>query len=285
MEALPEVWFPNLNIKIYNLPRVAFSMFGIEIYWYAIIILIGVVTGLLVVTKEAQKTGQNKELYSDFFLYTFPLAIIGARLYYVAFSNTSFNSIIDIFNIRQGGLAIYGGIIVSIISAFVFCKVKKINLYIFCDTAILGLIIGQAIGRWGNFVNREAFGGYTESLFALRYLRDQVGHIPSSLIENIININGIEFIQVQPTFLYESIWNFLVFSFLIIYKRHKKFDGEILMLYFVGYGLGRALIENLRTDQLLLSISGLPVSLVISIIITIIGLSFIAYKRIKLKNI
>lgn len=285
MEALPEVWFPNLNIKIYNLPRIAFSIFGVEIYWYAIIILIGVVSGLLVVTREAQKTGQNKDLYADFFLYTFPLAILGARLYYVAFSATSFNSIVDIFNVRQGGLAIYGGVIVSVISAFVFSKVKKLNPWVFCDTAILGLILGQAIGRWGNFVNREAFGGYTDSLFALRYLKNQVGYIPTSVMENIIEVNGVEYIQVQPTFLYESIWNFLVFGFLMIYKRHKKFDGEILMLYFVGYGFGRALIESLRTDQLLLSVTGLPVSLVISIIIAFTGIGFIAYKRLKLKNI
>lgn len=284
MESFPEAWFPNLGIKIYNLPRVAFSIFGIEIYLYAIFIFIGLVCGLLVAMREAEKTGQNKDLYLDFFLYTFPLAILGARIYYVIFSPNSFSSLFEVFNIRQGGLAIYGGVIVSVTSAFVFSKIKKLNPWVFCDTAILGLILGQAIGRWGNFVNREAFGGYTDSLFALRYLKSQVGYVPQSVMNNIIVINEVEFIQVQPTFLYESVWNFLIFGLMILYKKHKKFNGEILMIYCVGYGIGRVFIERLRTDQLLLPLSGFPVSLAVSAILVLVGIGFITYKRIGLKS-
>ena len=282
MEVFPEAWFPNLDIRIYNLPTIAFNLFGLSVHWYALFILIGVIMGVFVVTREASRTGQNKELYIDLVLYTFPLAVLGSRLYYVLFTMGQYErTFFDIFNIRQGGLAIYGAVIVCVISTIVFAKIKKLNPWVLCDTAVLGLILGQAIGRWGNFVNREAFGGYTNSLFALRYQRDQVGNIPASVMQHIIEIDGVQFIQVQPTFLYESVWNFLVFAFLMIYRKHKKFDGEILMLYFVGYGIGRTFIESMRTDQLLLPFLGLPVSLVLSVILALSGAGFIAYKRFR----
>ena len=249
-------------------------------HWYAVFILIGAAAGIFIVTREAKNTGQEKDLYIDLFTYTFPLAVLGSRLYYVAFTwNTNNYTFFDIFNIRQGGLAIYGAVIVCVISTVVFSKIKKLNPWVLCDTAVLGLILGQAIGRWGNFVNREAFGGYTDSLFALRYLKDEVGRIPESVLQYVIEIDGVEFIQVQPTFLYESVWNFLVFAFLMFYKKYKKFDGEVLMLYFVGYGIGRTVIESLRTDQLLLPFLNLPASLVLSVLLVLFGGSFIVYKR------
>jgi len=277
---IPQAWFPNLNIRIYNLPRIAFEIFGMQVHWYAVFILIGAAAGIFIVTREAKNTGQEKDLYIDLFTYTFPLAVLGSRLYYVAFTwNTNNYTFFDIFNIRQGGLAIYGAVIVCVISTVVFSKIKKLNPWVLCDTAVLGLILGQAIGRWGNFVNREAFGGYTDSLFALRYLKDEVGRIPESVLQYVIEIDGVEFIQVQPTFLYESVWNFLVFAFLMFYKKYKKFDGEVLMLYFVGYGIGRTVIESLRTDQLLLPFLNLPASLVLSVLLVLFGGSFIVYKR------
>lgn len=282
----PEIWFPHLGIQIEKLSKVAFNIFSIEIYWYSLAIATGVLIGLFVATKEAKRTNQNPELYSDFLMYAFIFSIIGARTYYVIFSwDTYKDDLLSIFALRQGGLAIYGGVIFAFITAYFFTKKKKLNFLLFVDTCIPGLIMGQAIGRWGNFVNREAFGGYTDSIFAIRYMKSQVSDLTPIILENLVNFNGVEYIQVHPTFLYESFWNLCLFIFVIIYIKHKKFDGEIMALYFIFYGIGRFWIEGLRTDQLIFFNTGLATSQILSVVLVIFGLGYMIFMRIKIKKI
>lgn len=282
----PEIWFPNLGIKIQHLSRVAITIFNIDIYWYAIIIVTGILCGLLLAQHEAKRTNQNPDIYWDFTIIAIFVSVICARLYYVIFSWDSYkNNLIKIFAIREGGLAIYGGIIGGAITAIIFCKLRNIKLGVLADIAAPSLLLGQIIGRWGNFVNREAFGGYTDSLFALRYKLEQVSNVPPSVFDKKILYNGVEYIQIQPTFLYESLWNLIIFILLMLYKKNKKFDGEIFILYLLGYSLGRVWIEGLRTDQLMLGSTSIAVSQLLSAILIVITIILLIYKRIKLKNL
>ena len=277
---MPEIWFPNLGIKIYKLDRIAFNIFGLGIYWYAIIIFIGFSLGLLLAVNEAKKTNQNTEDYMDFAIFASAMGLIGARLYYVIFSwNEYKNNLIKIFALREGGLAIYGGIIAGIIAAVIFTKVKKIDFLKFTDTLAPSLILGQIIGRWGNFFNREAFGGYTDGLFAMRYMKEQVYNISNSVLDKTININGIDYIQVHPTFLYESLWNLCIFIILLILRRRKNFDGEITSVYIFGYALGRVWIEGLRTDQLLIGNTQIAVSQLLSAVLIFISIGVFSFLR------
>ncbi len=279
----PSIWFVDLGIKINELNPIAFNLFGINIYWYGIIIFIGMITGYFVVKKETKRTNQNFDIYSDFLLIGIICGVIGARLYYVIWEWDKYKyNLTQIFNIRKGGIAIYGAVISLFIAAFIYTKVKKINFLKFLDTNILGLVIGQAIGRFGNFVNREAFGGYTDSLFAMRYRISDIKMSDSqalkNVLENTIVYNGVEYIQVHPTFLYESIWNIGLFIILNILKKNKKFDGEIVAVYFALYGIGRFLIEGLRTDQLVIKGTGIAVSQLVSLLLILFSSAFIIFK-------
>jgi phosphatidylglycerol:prolipoprotein diacylglycerol transferase len=242
------------------------------------------VLGILLATlwgiREAKRVGHNPDHYTDFLFYALIFSLLGARLYYVIFSWEQYrNNLASIFAFRQGGLAIYGGVIAAFATAAVYTRIRKLDFRSFVDVGAPCLLIGQAIGRWGNFFNREVFGHYTESLFAMRYLAEDVRVIPPSVYDQMINVNGANYIQVQPTFLYESVWNILVFIFINIYKRRKKRDGELALLYLAGYGLGRFYIEGIRTDQLMLFNTGLPVSQVLSALLVAGGLISIAVLR------
>jgi len=278
---MPEIYFPNMNIEIGHLDRVAFRLFGLEVYWYGVIITLGILGGLFLALHVAKKTGQDTELYMDFLMYDLLFAFAGARIYYVIFEIEDYlKNPIEIFYLRQGGLAIYGAIIASAITAIVYTRIKKINFFQFADTAVLGLILGQAIGRWGNFVNREAFGDYTESFFAMRLMKEQVtAPMTEKILSNLKIIEGITYVQVHPTFLYESLWNIALLIILFVYYKHKRFEGEIMFLYFIGYGIGRLWIEGLRTDPLLLAILQIPVSQIVSVLIIIGGLIGVLYGR------
>lgn len=276
---MPEIWFPHLGIEINHLNRVAFTIFGKEVYWYGIFIGTAVLLGLILAMHEAKRTGQDPDTYLDFALYALVFAIICARLYYVAFSwDTYKDDLIKIFATREGGLAIYGGVIGGVLTALIYSKIKKINFWQLADTAAPSLVLGQVLGRWGNFFNREAFGDFTNNLFAMRYQLSQVrlGDISDNTLRQLQKINGVEYIQVHPTFLYESLWNLGVFALLIFVSRKKKFHGEIAGLYFLGYGLGRVWIEGLRTDQL--QWGGFAVSQVLSAIFIVAAAAFLIWK-------
>ena len=276
--------FPHLGLTLN--PGKSFTVFGIEIAYYGVIIALGMLAGALVAYREAKKTGQKVDDYIDFTLYTLIAAIIGARIYYVIFEWDYYSAHpLEIFNLRAGGLAIYGGVLASALTLFIFTKVKKLKFWLMADTAVQGLIIGQIIGRWGNFFNREAFGGYTDSLFAMQLPVSEAKGITQELIEHLVTIDGVSYVQVHPTFLYEGTWNLLLFIGICLYKRHKKFDGEIFAIYLMGYGVGRFIIEGLRTDQLVIkALGGIAASQVLSVILIVLAVAFVIYNRVQLKK-
>ncbi len=271
--------FPNLGIYLENVGK-TITVFGFDIAYYGMIIGLGILAGIFMAAHEAKRTGQDPDTYYDLALYAVILSVIGARIYYVIFSWEDYkDNLVNIFNIRQGGLAIYGGVIAAILTVFVYSKVKKISFGTLCDTAGLGLILGQIIGRWGNFFNREAFGEYTDNLLAMRLPLEAVrsSDVTELMRENLEVIDGISYIQVHPTFLYESVWNLGVLAFLLFWRKHKKFEGEIFLMYLFGYGVGRFWIEGLRTDQLLLPNIELPVSQVLAAVLVIVSAAGIGF--------
>lgn len=278
--------FPNLGIELTNIGK-NITVLGFEIAFYGMIIGFGILMGLMMAVREAKKTKQNPELYYDLTIYGVVFSFIGARLYYVAFTWDYYkNNLNQIMNIRQGGLAIYGGVIAAVIFAVIFAKKKQVNPLLMLDTGVVGLITGQMIGRWGNFFNREAFGDYTNNLLAMRLPTSGVrsSEITDTMLENIITIGTESFIQVHPTFLYESLWNFGVLVLLLNWSKVKAFPGEIFCVYLAAYGLGRAWIEGLRTDQLLLA-NGWAVSQVLAIVMFFVATTLIILKRNKIKGI
>ena len=280
-----QIYFPNLGIFLENIGK-NFNVFGFEIAFYGCTMATGIIVGYLMAAREAKSTGQNPDDYLDMLLYAVFFAIIGARLYYVIFKWDYYGqNLLQIFNLRQGGLAIYGGIIGAFTTVYFFAKKRKLSFAQMLDTACPGLAAGQVIGRWGNFFNREAFGGYTDGLFAMQLPVSAVrsGEITEQMWENLEVINGIEFIQVHPTFLYEGMWNVGVIIFLYLYRKHKKFQGELVLWYLVLYGVGRFWVESLRTDQLLIPGIGFPISQLLGAVMAVAGLIaiFVGHKKTK----
>ena len=240
-------------------------------------------SGLWLACHQAQRTGQKKEVYTDFAIYAIIFSLIGARLYYVVFSWENYkDDLLQIFNTRGGGMAIYGAVIAAVLTAIIYCKVKKYNFFLLADTAVGGLVLGQIIGRYGNFFNREAFGEYTNSLFAMRLRVDQVNpaNITELMKSHMSTVDGVQYIQVHPTFLYESLWCAGLLIILFLYRKHKKYEGELFLMYLFGYGAGRVWIERLRTDQLVLPEIGFPVSeLLAGCLVIVTGIMLIYCRR------
>jgi len=275
---LADIIFPNLNIVIENLNRVAFSIGTFDIYWYAVFVVVGIATGVFFGAYFAPKrTGQNPEIYFDFAIWVIPTAIVGGRLFFLIFSpwpaGAGFS---HIFNIRAGGIAIFGVIIAAIATAIIYCWRKKISFFKFADTAVVGLIIGHVIGRFGNFTNREAFGGFApdNAPFAMQIRLDQVlsmNTVTQEMRDNQIIQNGITYIQVHPVFFYEAAINLVLFVFLNLYRKHKKFDGELIAMYFLSYGITRFFLETMRTDQLHIGGTGIAIAHLLSAALVGIG--------------
>ncbi len=305
------IYFPKLGLNLGKVPR-GFTVFGFDIAFYGVCIAIGMLGGIWMARWQAKRSGQNPDDYLDFAIWAIPLCVVGARLYSVAFEWDYYkNNLLQIFNLRAGGLAIYGGVIAAVIIAVSYCKIKKMKTGVFVDTAVLGLIFGQIVGRWGNFFNRECFGNYTNSIFAMQipvtesglssyFKPDVISNARLAEIyqgkeraleaimrirDNIVTLpDGVRCVQVQPTFLYESLWNLALLIILIKIWKYKKFDGEILLLYLFGYGLGRLWIEGLRTDQLFLWNSGVAVSQLLSGILVVAAGGIIVWLRIRAKK-
>lgn len=293
-----DIRFPGLGIYLKDVPE-SFSLFGLEIKLYGFMIAIGFILAYIIATREAKRTGQDDELYVDFMLWMIIPAILGARIYYVIFSLDSYiepgkglgKTILDMINIRQGGLAIYGGIIAAVIVAIVFCRKKKANIKLMADTATMALLTGQIIGRFGNFFNREAFGDYTNSLFRMcipvSYFKGngslnglvESGVINETMINNVVEIESAAWISVHPTFLYEALWNLGVLLLIFFYRKHKKFDGELALLYVWGYGLGRVWIEALRSDSLMVPGLNMKVSQLLAAVCVIVASIILVKKR------
>lgn len=257
--------FPALGWE-FSVDRVAIPLGnGRGIYWYGLLIALGVVLGYLYASKEAKRLGENPGNCTDLLLWALPFCIIGARLYYCAFEWQRYRSNpLDIVKIWEGGLAIYGGVITAIIVALVFTKRRKLSTLRYFDVGIMGVIIGQIIGRWGNFVNQEAHGGPT--------------NLPWGML-----LDG-ETVPVHPTFLYESLWNLIGFLILHFWSRKKPFDGSIFCGYLVWYGIGRFWIEGLRTDSLYLWYPHLRISQLVSVVAVIFGILFFFYLKKKNKT-
>ena len=281
-----EISFPNLGIYLKNVGK-SIDLFGIEIAYYGIIIGTAILLGFWIAAREAKRTGQNPENYLDMGIIGVIAGIVGARLYYVIFSWDMYkDNLLDIFNLREGGLAIYGGVIAAVISVLVLAKVKHLSAPQIFDTIAMALLNGQMLGRWGNFFNREAFGGYTDSLFAMRLPLDAVrsSDVTEQMRRHIERIDGVSYIQVHPTFLYESLWCMVLLIILFAYRKHKKYEGEVFLMYLFGYGLGRFWIEGLRTDQLLLPGVGIAVSQLLAGAIVVGTGAAMLYLRKKHKN-
>lgn len=281
-----EISFPNLGIYLKNVGK-SIDLFGIEIAYYGIIIGTAILLGFWIAAREAKRTGQNPENYLDMGIIGVIAGIVGARLYYVIFSWDMYkDNLLDIFNLREGGLAIYGGVIAAVISVLVLAKVKHLSAPQIFDTIAMALLNGQMLGRWGNFFNREAFGGYTDSLFAMRLPLDAVrsSDVTEQMRRHIERIDGVSYIQVHPTFLYESLWCMVLLIILFAYRKHKKYEGELFLMYLFGYGLGRFWIEGLRTDQLLLPGVGIAVSQLLAGAIVVGTGATMLYLRKKHKN-
>jgi phosphatidylglycerol---prolipoprotein diacylglyceryl transferase len=249
------------TFRRYFMNPVAFEIFGLSIAWYGIILSTGIMVAIFLAIREAKRLGKNPEYIIDLSLWCIPAAIIGARLYYVLLEWDYYNGdIMRMINIREGGLAIHGGLIGAILTGYIFTKIKKISFWETADIVAPSIVIGQAIGRWGNFANGEAHGG------------------PTSLPWGIL-VDGI---RVHPTFLYESLWNLGVFAILILYRKKKKVDGEIFLLYGILYSVGRFWIEGLRTDSLMFF--GMRAAQLISLAIIVVFSATFYYIRNREKN-
>ncbi len=279
-----DIAFPNLGIYLSNVPQ-AFYIGGFRVALYGCMIALGMLLGILTAARIAGKTGQSEETYWDISIWLIVFSVIGARIYYVIFFWDAYkDDLSQIFNLRAGGLAIYGGVIGGVLTAYVYCTVKKLYLPEILDTTVYGLLVGQIIGRWGNFFNREVFGGYSDGVLAMRLPIDAVRarDITAELSAHIAE--GTNYIQVHPTFLYEGLWNLGVLLLLLVYLRRRRFKGEIFLLYMAGYGIGRAWIESIRTDQLYIAGTSIPVNLVMGVVLAAVSLTAIAVIRLRSKE-
>lgn len=269
-----DIAFPHLGIYLENVPK-SFSVFGFEIALYGLIIGIGVILGVLMAVRIAKLEDMNTDIIWDFAIYAVIFSVIGARIYYVVFSWDMYKGKpLSIFNIRQGGLAIYGAVLAAFLTLYVYSKIKKLSPYQIGDCGVYGLILGQIIGRWGNFFNREVFGGYTNSIFAMRLPVDAVRaqDIAQSHIDGMTAMGNVNFIQVHPTFLYEGLWNLALLIAMILYHKRKRYHGQMCLVYLGGYGIGRFIIEGIRTDRLLIPGTQIAVSQVLGLLLFIFAI-------------
>ena len=272
MLRISKISFPGLGIGEFSVNSVAFEIFGISIAWYALIITTGMIAAVLYVILTSKRIGITSEDVIDVALWTIPIGIIGARLYYVLTSLEEFDSFGEVLNIRGGGLAIYGGIIAGGITVLCVCLYKKISFLAFADCVAPGVLLAQGIGRWGNFMNGEAFG-YETDWFCRMGLNNA--------------LTGNQLMYVHPTFLYESLWNILGFVLVHLFSKHKKYDGQLFIMIFGWYGLGRMFIEGLRTDSLYSSIFGIEFrtsQVLAAVIFVICATALIVFQWIKKPN-
>lgn len=253
--------------------RVFLEIGPLTIYWYAVIIVSGVFAGLWLATRESDRLGLKKDLFTDLVMFALPIAIISARLYYVVFEWERYQDgpWWSIFAVWEGGIAIHGALIGSVITAIVFARVKKVSFWQLADIAAPSLILGQAIGRWGNFINQEAHGGVVSEAFYNNFMQ----YLPDFIV-NQMYINGA---YHHPTFLYESVWNILILILLLVLRRKvNPRRGELFLTYLIGYSVGRFFIEGMRTDSLYI-IGSLRTAQVISIVLVVACVAIMIYRR------
>lgn len=269
-----EVSFPGLGIKM-NISSIAFSIAGIDVYWYGIIIACGIALCVALGMKHCKANRFSPDLIADLLLAALPSAIVGARLYYVFCEWDYYKGDIKrIFDTRSGGLAIYGGVIGAFLAVFIMCKIRKISIAACLDFVVPYFPLGQAIGRWGNFFNQEAFGTTTTLPWGMTSSK-----VSSYLASNCPELDSS--MPVHPTFLYESLFNFALFFILLKVRKNSKHDYETVCGYCIGYGFARFLIEGLRTDSLYIGNTGIRTSQLLSLILVIVGLLYICFAHYK----
>lgn len=259
--------FPNLSWE-FTVSRIAFTIFGTPVYFYGLLIGMGLLLAVAYALYETKRVGIEHDDLFNMLLIALPVSVICARIYYVIFQWDYYkNNLSEILNIRGGGIAIYGAVIGAAIVVYTYCIVKKLSIGKCLDVLSIGLLIGQAVGRWGNFVNGEAFGSQTNLPWAMTIVQDGM------LIAE----------KVHPTFLYESLWNAAGIGLLWLYRRRKKFEGELICGYMIWYGIGRMMIEGLRTDSLMLG--DFRVSQLLSVCLVLVGIIIIILKRKSAKTL
>lgn len=274
MLRISEISFPGLGIGKFDVNSVAFELFGRPVAWYGVIITIGMICAVIYTIIQSKKIGVTVDDIIDYALFTIPFGVIGARLYYVIFdTENTYETIVDVFNIAGGGLAIYGGIIAGTLTVLCVSLVKKINFFAIGDCVAPAVLLAQGIGRWGNFMNGEAFGSETESFIRMG-------------LKNVITYHTFgtsETVYVHPTFLYESLWNLLGVLGVYLFAKFigKKYDGQLILLTFGWYGLGRMIIEGLRTDSLYIGNTGIRVSQLLAGIVFLVFAGLLIYFAIK----
>lgn len=272
--------FPNLHITLNNVEK-GFYVGSFFIAFYGVIIAIGMLVGVSFILKEAKRVGFDEDKFLDICIITIVVGVIGARVYYVIFAWDYYkDNVMSVFNIRQGGLAIYGGVLAGTACVAVLCKLKQHQFLKVMDVCMFGVVIGQIFGRWGNFFNREVFGQYTDGLFAMllpiNSIRSNADLTPE-MLQNVVTISGVDYVSVHPTFLYESLWNLGLLIVMLLMRKRKKFEGQIFFTYLVGYGVGRFWIEGIRTDQLKLWGTSIPVSQALAAVMVVLGIGLIVY--------
>ena len=280
------ITFPGLGLEFHVNPILLQITEGFGIHWYGAIIAVGFLLAVLWGCRQSSRFGIKQDDVIDMLFFAVPLGIIGARLYYVAFEFQNYYvprdlgaTLIRIIRVWDGGLAIYGGIIAAVLTVLVVSKVKKIKFLAFADLGAMGLLIGQCIGRWGNFVNVEAFGSVTDVAWRMagpnvaNYLQ-RTGQIDAAVYEQIVDGT----LGVHPTFFYESVWNLAGFLILaLVLQNRRKFDGQMFFTYIAWYGIGRFWIEGLRTDSLCIPGTSLRVSQLLALVSALVSIGVILY--------
>lgn len=277
-----DIAFPNLGIYLKNVPQYI-NIFGLKIALYGVVIGIGMLLAFLLICKQAKRVGLSDEDFLDAGIYIVIFGVLGARLYYVIFSWDYYkDNPISILNIREGGLAIYGGVIAGFTTLIIYCLIKKKPLKAMADIAFQGVLVGQIVGRWGNFFNREVFGTYTNNLFAMRLPITAVRErdIDAAIFAHIEE--GTNYIQVHPTFLYEGTLNLILLLIIIFMTKRKKYDGQLCLMYFGGYGIIRFIVEGIRTDQLHIKGTNIAVSQLLGLLLFVAALTLAIIARTKI---
>lgn len=271
MLKISKISFPGLGIGEFEVDSVAFSIGDVEIAWYAIIITIGIIAAGLYTIWRANQVNISTEDIIDGILFVVPSGIVGARLYYVLTTLENYHSFKDVINIREGGLAIYGGILAGALAVYLVMRFKKIPFLTIADCCTPGIILAQSIGRWGNFMNGEAYGYRTDSFIRMGLQN----------VNTRVDFATTEMVFVHPTFLYESLWNLVGFILINLFYKHRKYDGQVFIMVFGWYGLGRMWIEGLRTDSLMIFGDTVRVSQLLAFLIFVAAASALIFLAIK----